>query len=329
MFQNFKTDIIYYNTPADFELEFNLCGCCRMRLLNDKCSDKKSLLLSLSRAVSRSRVIIITAPLFDDENITKTIATAIGSNIQTIDNTAFGINSDAKINIIKNATPLVTADGIFGGCIIESGPQTLILLTDSKSVRKTIMKTLIHPYIEEISTATPSAQVEEQIVDHEQILTDSDDESLPDANQEEPVTDDLKDMLVTETDDSVTEEYSEPNDEHDQNEQLIFETDAESESDPDEYYYSDQDLLFTETAQTHTPYHLHNQDQDDDDYESDYYIEEAEQKGNKAFNIWLLVISIILLLAIAVLCFCIFFVPAESGTTPAAYLQEIFGVMFN
>ena len=39
MFQNVKVDIIYYDTSTDFELEFNLCGCCRMRLLTDKTDD--------------------------------------------------------------------------------------------------------------------------------------------------------------------------------------------------------------------------------------------------------------------------------------------------
>ena len=33
---NLKVDIIYYKTSSDFELEFNLTGCCRMRLFKDK-----------------------------------------------------------------------------------------------------------------------------------------------------------------------------------------------------------------------------------------------------------------------------------------------------
>ena len=40
MFQNLKVDVIYYKTNSDFEMEFNLCGCCRMRLLSDKTPDK-------------------------------------------------------------------------------------------------------------------------------------------------------------------------------------------------------------------------------------------------------------------------------------------------
>lgn len=50
MFYNIKSDIIYYKTATDFELEFNLCGTCRMRLLSDKMQDKKSFVHSLARA---------------------------------------------------------------------------------------------------------------------------------------------------------------------------------------------------------------------------------------------------------------------------------------
>ena len=44
MLENIKLDIIYYRTPKDFEMEFNLCGCCRMRLLNSIADDIKSLI---------------------------------------------------------------------------------------------------------------------------------------------------------------------------------------------------------------------------------------------------------------------------------------------
>ena len=131
MFENFKTDIIYYNTASDFELEFNLCGCCRMRLFNDKCTDKKTLLLSLSRAVSRSKVIIVTAPLFSEENIMKTVASAIGSKTEKVNNADYNIASDSEITVIKGALPLVTEDGIFGvfgGAFSAMGAGTVLAL---------------------------------------------------------------------------------------------------------------------------------------------------------------------------------------------------------
>ncbi len=324
MFQNFKTDIIYYNTNADFELEFNLCGCCRMRLLNDKCADKKTLLASLSRAFSRSRVIILTAPLFDGSNIIKTVSAAIGKSVEKIDLNSYNINSSVDIEITKSSIPLVTADGIFGGCIIESGPQTLIMITDNKSVRKTIMKDLIHPYIEELASGEAHASEPEDVQDTEEIIT----EVLPETEEEtiaEP-TDNLGDMLITQEDGSLEEDLTE---EYYESEGLITDTDTEPEDETDEYYYTENTELYTETKNDiKSNSDSESEAEDDDGYYDEYYIDDPKPQTNSTFNISLIVISAILLLAIAVLCFCIFFVPSRSGTTPAVYLQEIFNTMF-
>ena len=159
MIQNLKVDIIYHSTPSDFEMEFNLCGCCRMRLLSDKTEDKKGFIKALARDVDRSRVIICCGPLFGDECIINTIATAIGNGLDLCNNTLYGIKSNDEIKIVRGSTPLVTPDGYFGGCIIESGPQTIIMLTENKAFRKAIMQNLIHPYIEEICYIPTSAPV--------------------------------------------------------------------------------------------------------------------------------------------------------------------------
>ena len=190
MVQNLKVDIIYHLTPSDFEMEFNLCGCCRMRLLNDKTTDKKTLVKSLARAVSRSRIIMVCGPLFGEDGVIKTVAAAIGSTTALCDNATYGINTDDTIEVINGSTPLVTPDGYFGGCIIESGPQTIILLTENRSFRKKIMQNLIHAYIEDISymptkTVLPSPKVEEVTValsENEDYITTPDDEYEKDAD---------------------------------------------------------------------------------------------------------------------------------------------------
>ncbi len=307
MFENFKSDIIYYNTNADFELEFNLCGCYRkMRLLHDKCSDKKTLLLSLSRAVSRSRIIIITAPLFSEENITNTVAAAIGSSVEVIDNAKYNINSEAEITVIKNSVPLVTNDGIFGGCIIESGPQSLILLTDNKNVRKTIMKDLIHPYVEEFA----GVQSEE-----------SADEELPE--QTETVEEETaEDEIITETD----EEEAEAEQYETEDEELIVDTETE-ENDESGYGEPESIDLYTEPDIINLPDPQEDTEDDNFEFEADYFTEETEEPASP-LSIWLLIISVLLLVAIAVLCFCIFYVPTKAGIEPAAYLKDIFDTMF-
>ena len=182
MFHNMKADIIYYKTATDFELEFNLCGCCRMRLLSDKTPDKKSFVLSLARAVSRSNVILIAGPLFGEDNSIKAVTEAINISTEIVDNAAFGISGNQEIEIIKGSTPLVTPEGYFGGCIIESGPQTMILLTDNKNVRKPIMKTLIHPYIEELYALELGSRTHETVEpNNNQIIVSND------YHEEEPM----------------------------------------------------------------------------------------------------------------------------------------------
>lgn len=148
MLQNVRVDIIYYQTDNDFEMEFNLGGCCRTRTLHDKATDRKGLIKLLARAVSRSQIIMICGGLFSETGLIETVATAIGKGTSVVDNAAYGINAERQVNIISGSTPLVTPEGYFGGCIIESGPQTIILLSENKGIRKTIMQKLIHPYLE-------------------------------------------------------------------------------------------------------------------------------------------------------------------------------------
>mgnify|MGYP003294017903 CR=1 FL=1 len=192
MLQNLKVDIIYHLTNSDFEMEFNLCGCCRMRLLSDKTADRKSLVSALSRAVSRSRIIIACGPLFSAEGLISTVATAIGSSTVAVNNAAYGINGSDTIQIINGATPLVTADGYFGGCIIESGPQTIILLTENKALRKSLMQTLIHPYIEEMSmlpvkekaVAQEIPEQKDELIEEEpQVTEESAESDTPEAEE--------------------------------------------------------------------------------------------------------------------------------------------------
>lgn len=241
MFQNIKVDIIYYKTNTDFEMEFNLCGCCRMRLLTDKVSDKKTMVHSLARAVSRSRVILIVGNLFGEEGIVNLAAAAIGGKVSKADNSAYGISGSQEIDIIAGSTPLVTNDGYFGGCIIESGPQTLILLSENKNVRKPIMKNLIHPYIEELcaielkekaAAATGEEKETLPIEENEADLpefAEEENEVLPLDENEAQDTEDITEEIPEEADNETQEETQE------NQEEFNFVMQPENEDVADEY----------------------------------------------------------------------------------------------
>lgn len=336
MFQNLKVDIIYYKTNTDFEMEFNLCGCCRMRLLTDKSPDKKTMVHSLARAVSRSRVILIIGNLFGEEGIINISAGAIGSKLVPADNKAYGISGDDTIEIIENSVPLVTSDGYFGGCIIESGPQTLILLSENKSIRKAMMKTLIHPYIEELC----AIELKEKA------------ESAQSQDSEESAVFELEEQN---TDTKETEEQSEPEEEYEETDglglvlddedeenfdgnELIAETDDEIEmvniinSDlPDDDGMVDSEMLFEDNTISMREFVRRNEDYYREKEMARDLITDDEEiylERRKSLNIPIFIISLLLLILIAVLCYCIFYVPAKDGVSASIYLNEIFNTLF-
>ena len=186
MRQNIRVDIIYYLCNTDFEMEFNMNGCCPMRMLTGRVDDRGALVKNLAKAVSRSRVIMCCGPLFGGDGLISLVAASIGRNTERVDCKEYGIATASDISVIEGSLPLVTQDGYFGGCIIESGPQTIILLSENRNIRKSLMNNLIHPYLEDISfvpdlaqrmKAQQEAQEETKEEEKESISMDIDDET--------------------------------------------------------------------------------------------------------------------------------------------------------
>ena len=144
---NLKIDIIYYKTSSDFEMEFNLSGCCRMRIFKDKMESRKEFVSALARDVNRSKVILVVTDLFGENCIIPTLSRSIGLKLISPDNREFGIKTEEDIMIPETAVPLVTKTGIYGGCIIESGPQSIIIVSSVRSLRHEIMKAYVHNYV--------------------------------------------------------------------------------------------------------------------------------------------------------------------------------------
>lgn len=266
MFQNIKVDIAYYKTNTDFEMEFNLCGCCRMRLLTDKAPDKKTLVHSLARAVSRSRVIIIVGKLFGEDGIINIAASATGSKLSVADNKAYGISTDDKIEIINGSTPLVTPEGYFGGCIMEKGPQTMILLTENKNVRKAVMKNLIHPYIEELCALDLKAQAasaNEGVVkkETEEIMTE---ENAAEASVAE---NSLPEIELPELPDVAMPDFT--LDEPDGEEEEIVEEAGEYLIETEEENESEENLLLSEELEDEPSDYITETEEEAEEYEDD------------------------------------------------------------
>ena len=279
MLYNLRSDIIYYRTGSDFELEFNLCGCCRMRLLTDKPSNKKAFVHSLARAVSRSRVILIAGPLFGLDNTIQTVAQALGTTTEIVNNDTYNIASDDEIEIIKGSLPLVAGDGSFGGCIIESGPQTMILLTDNKTLRKNIMSNLIHPYVSELYSAELKANSAPTSVKAEESINE-----MPELIDELPIVEEKIEAVSLITDE-------EPDDENEIiTESLIIETEDLTEASQDKTDDLSFDDLVSDYEEVILPKKIDDQiDQgqiilEDEDTENHVFPQEYEQVFNEMFT---------------------------------------------
>lgn len=140
-----KADIIYYKADSDFELEFNLNGCCPMRLLSSKPTSDGELLSALSRAVSRSQIIFTVGTLQGEFSVIYNVCNAIGYTMYERDLYSLGVKG--HVMLPAGSIPLVSASGEFAGCVIECGPQAIVVLTDDRALRKNIMRGLVHQYV--------------------------------------------------------------------------------------------------------------------------------------------------------------------------------------
>lgn len=148
---NLKIDIIYYKTASDFEMEFNLSGCCRMRMFKDKVDTPKGLVNTLARDVSRSKITIVVTDLFGDNGGVATISKAIKLPLVKFNKEEYGVKTTDEIYIPQTAVPFVTKSGIYGGCIIENGPQSIIIVSNLRALRHEIMKAYVHNYVFDVA----------------------------------------------------------------------------------------------------------------------------------------------------------------------------------
>lgn len=166
MLENIKAEIIYYKIPKDFELEFNICGACNMRLLTSVENDEGKILSVLARAVSRNKIIIITGEI--DDTLVENIAAAINFATETLDDLEIVCSKALFSKTIKGSVPLLTEDAVLGGCIVECGEQSLILLSSEKAVQREIMKNLIEPYLHALGEYNTEGETEVSDIFNEQ-----------------------------------------------------------------------------------------------------------------------------------------------------------------
>ena len=361
MLQNIKVDIIYYLTQTDFEMEFNLCGCCRMRLLTDKASDRKEFIHMLSRAVSRSRVTITCGKVEGDTGLIRSIAAAIGKKVIKVNNDAYGIRGSKECFVIEGAMPLVSPDGVFGGCIIESGPQAIVILTENRSVRKSIMNTLIHPYIEEVSIndakSTLSETIERATEDEsaeEPESSDEDSKPQEDAAQEpaaaqfqklyeeskedsqdaEPIEDEqepqVQDEDIAETQLQTEEESVVEEETAQESEKDTFDINSllSAQENANDFSFAGE-IEKNKISDDSTDDENIDYDEDsDDEYLNDVYYEKSDDGDYKdsKFRLPIMILAVISIIMILILAYILLFVPFSKGYNFNEYISELFAI---
>ena len=159
MAADLKLEILYYRTASDFEMEFNLCGCCSMRMLTAKPAVKKDLLNALAASVSRSRVTVVVGELYSEEGIINIVSSAVGKKLSDAQKGLYTVPEHCSPLLPSGSMPLVAKSGELVGCIIESGPQAIILISEDRKSRHEVLKSTLYEYLRLISRSADSAEI--------------------------------------------------------------------------------------------------------------------------------------------------------------------------
>ncbi len=326
MISNIKTELIYYNAPKDFAFEFNMNSACQMRLLTGVVSEPRDLLGALSKAVTRSRVIIIMSEIND--SFISLIAQTIGFKTEVLDKASFGITSALCENLITNSVPLVSSDGVFGGFILESGPQSLIAITPDRNTRTELMNSFVNQYLNDLSDYIPPVPAPEVYEEHyvpESVETEN--ALINNQTEEQSNTEadfESAELEITEVDNTHNEVIIE--------EAEIIENEVQENTD-----------AFTASADTNEDVHISETTVDEGSTDifpdTEIYFdadgnrqEETDQqpkitKKRNPINIPILILSIILCALIAFIVYSLFIEPTLNGVSIIDNIKDLFSFL--
>ncbi len=315
MNNNIKTEIIYYGMSTDFEFEFNLCGCCHMRLLTSVTDDKTELLKALQRSITRSRVILIIGNITEENNIISFVADSIGYKTEKVDTESYEIANPENAIMVKGSVPLITDDGIYGGCIIESGPQSMIFLTEEKDVRRAIMKELVHSYIKDLSeypieaiNTSPSNEITTKIEETNDNLEEN---AISEATEVLEVEEEALEADEEKTEEPIIEEST--------IEEPIIE---EPENDPFKI-----ETLLNKPPITIEDYETDKTDESEEAEEDNDFYKAKQPASVGAIDIFTLILSVILLVILAFVVYSYIYLPLSEGISVFDNIKNIFSFL--
>lgn len=144
---NIKLEIIYYNTEPDAVLEFGLKGNFAVRILTDHVQSAPELITAMKKAALRNEFLVIVGG-FEDEEIIGVVAKAIGRELVSASR-YMPVRPEDERRIPADAIPLIAENGQLCGAVVESGYQSILLLSEEKQRRDNVLKSLLLPYLSE------------------------------------------------------------------------------------------------------------------------------------------------------------------------------------
>ena len=332
MLQNLKIDIIYHETPSDFEFEFNLGGCCHCRVLNNSTSSPKELIGCLPKAVGRSRIIIVVGNLNQPNGLYLLISKAIGHKLINVSAEEYGIIESSDTTVIEGSLPLVSSDGLLAGCIIESGPQSIILLPDEKILRKDVAENLVFQYVSAVSRTpdTDSVIVSDSKAEEKEAASEETVEVIP---EEKDVTDEEDEISLTAAEftneeaepqaDNVSEEVSEAFEQEAVEAKENDETESGSviiskEEDENAFY----DIFADEKEEANKEYVYAEETETEYDESNEY--DDAQPTKDRSMNILIWIIIGLMFIIIGILAYMLIYIPMKNGINITDYVKQIF-----
>ena len=325
MSKDVRIEILYYKTPTDVALEFGIRGNYPLRLLSSNCQDINSFFLSLKRAVSRSEIIIIVGGYSKKDYLPTFIARSIGKKCFTPNYNDYDIVENYNL-IPEGAIPLAPKSKLFGGFLIEHGPQTIISLTDDKTVRNEVVEEFVvkyiaeHHYVFTHPTVTDNNTNDDNSKDAPQIQEEFNDISSTTE------TDNESDLIVEQNDDQVSLDNN--NDDADEID-VVTDISADNDIDTDNITVSDTNAVIdTDNLDVLINKRYLNVDQDDYEDEDElgtdednYYIEKHKSRHQKKIvRAICLILSLAILLGMSAM---LYLYPEDIKTINDGYYQRL------
>lgn len=157
---NIKLEIIYFKTEPDAALEFGLQGNFAVRILSSRVQNAAGLVGALKKASVRNEFIVVVGG-FEDGAVTGVIAKAIGRELVPAAQYMNG-QPDGGLSVPADAIPLVAENGALCGAVIESGFQSILLLSGDGQQRELVLKPLLLPYLNERYSEIHASQAAEE-----------------------------------------------------------------------------------------------------------------------------------------------------------------------